>query len=218
MEKLQKKYTTTGISSGTSMRVICNQREGGILVLFTDYRILFQSNNEITLNLPKGMNKVIMTLTEKKYVPVLSFKIFGMAQMGRWVEVAHDVCTEVMKPVDVALLTELHCPEPDVQIMLPLLTKMRRVVERMQNLSDVIAVHANSSGCLRLSTSTEVIKVDITWNNCSHPRMTGDDPLQDRAGAEAARAVTLRHIGTMSDPFRPHRGVLTFYIPSVLDD
>jgi len=48
---------------------------------------------------------------------------------------------------------------------------MRTVVERMRNLSDVIAVRANSSGCLQLSASTEVFKADITWNNCTHPRI-----------------------------------------------
>jgi hypothetical protein len=58
--------------------------------------------------------------------------------------------------------------------MLLLLSKMRTVVDRMRYLSDVIAlpVHVNSSGCLRLSASTEVVKADITWNNCSNPRMS----------------------------------------------
>ena len=48
-------------------------------------------------------------------------------------------------------------PIVQVQIMLPPLTKMRAVVERMRNLSDVIAVRADSSSCLRLSASTEVV-------------------------------------------------------------
>ena len=56
--------------------------------------------------------------------------------------------------------------------MLPPLAKMRTVVERMRNLSDVIAVRANSSGCLQLSASTEVVKADITWNSCTHPRIS----------------------------------------------
>jgi hypothetical protein len=55
--------------------------------------------------------------------------------------------------------------------MLPSLAKMRAVVERMRNLSDVIAVRANSSGRLQLSASTEVVNADITWTNCSHPRI-----------------------------------------------
>ena len=59
-----------------------------------------------------------------------------------------------------------------VQIMHHPFRKMLDVIERMRSLSDLIAVHANSSGCLQLSASTEVVKSDITWNNCSHPRMS----------------------------------------------
>jgi HUS1 checkpoint protein len=97
--------------------------------LFTDYRILSHSNNEITLNLPTdalstalrsasaehtGANEVVMKLAKKNNLPVLSFEIFGTTHMGRKVKVAHDVRIEVMKPADVALLTEPRCPEPDV--------------------------------------------------------------------------------------------------------
>ncbi|KAH9169585.1 checkpoint protein Hus1/Mec3 [Lactarius sanguifluus] len=145
--------------------------------------------------------------------------------------------------------------------MLPPLTKMRSIIERMRNLSDVIAVRANSSGCLRLSASTEVVKADITWNNCSHPRMTGDDPSQARAGVEGEREAegggrerpdpthlfsVLVHARSLLKFLNAHAvskttiacicqrhclilfvyigdsadvgGVLTFYIPSVLDD
>jgi hypothetical protein len=61
--------------------------------------------------------------------------------------------------------------------MFPPLAKMRAVVERMRNLSDVIAVRANSSGRLQLSASTEVVNADITWTNCSHPRIGQSDSL-----------------------------------------
>ena len=98
--------------------------------LFTDYRIISHSNNEITLNLPTdalsaalrsasaehtGANEVVMKLAKKNNIPVLSFEIFGTTQMGRRVKVSHDVRIEVMKPTDVALLTEPRCPEPDVR-------------------------------------------------------------------------------------------------------
>ena len=140
------------------MRIICNQEQGGVQIwswvvhfyppsyfvifnkkkncrkirvdaLFTDYRILSHSNNEITLNLPTdalstalrsasaehtGANEVVMKLAKKNNLPVLSFEIFGTTHMGRKVKVAHDVRIEVMKPADVALLTEPRCPEPDV--------------------------------------------------------------------------------------------------------
>jgi HUS1 checkpoint protein len=56
-----------------------------------------------------------MKLAKKNNHPVLSFEIFGTTQMGRRVKVAHDVRIEVMKPADVAMLTEPRCPEPDVR-------------------------------------------------------------------------------------------------------
>lgn len=56
-----------------------------------------------------------MKLAKKNNLPVLSFEIFGTTQMGRRVKVAHDVRIEVMKPADVAMLTEPRCPEPDVR-------------------------------------------------------------------------------------------------------
>jgi len=56
-----------------------------------------------------------MKLAKKNNLPVLSFEIFGTTHMGRKVKVAHDVRIEVMKPADVALLTEPRCPEPDVR-------------------------------------------------------------------------------------------------------
>jgi hypothetical protein len=56
-----------------------------------------------------------MKLAKKSNLPVLSFEIFGTTQMGRRVKVAHDVRIEVMKPADVAMLTEPRCPEPDVR-------------------------------------------------------------------------------------------------------
>ncbi|KAI0259104.1 cell cycle checkpoint [Gloeopeniophorella convolvens] len=267
VEKLQKKCIIK--FSDTAMRIICNNEEGGVQVwscirvdaLFTDYRILSHSNNEITLNLPTealstalrsaaaehtGANEVVMKLAKKNNIPVLSFEIFGTTNMGRRVKVAHDVRIEVMKPADVALLTEPRCPEPDVQIMLPPLAKMRTVVERMRTLSDIIAVRANSSGCLQLSASTEVVKADITWNNCTHPRMYDDngedhekpDPQQlfsvlvhTRSFLKFLNAHTVSkttiacicqghclilfvYIGDSADV----GGVLTFYIPSVLND
>lgn len=110
--------------------------------LFTDYRILSHSNNEITLNLPTdalsaalrsasaehtGANEVVMKLAKKNNVPVLSFEIFGTTQMGRRVKVAHDVRIEVMKPADVALLTEPRCPEPDVRRFRFFLSRGRKV-------------------------------------------------------------------------------------------
>ena len=63
--------------------------------LFTDYRIISHSNNEIMLNLPTnalsatlrsasaehtGSNEAVMKLVKRNKIPVLSFEIFGSAR------------------------------------------------------------------------------------------------------------------------------------------
>jgi len=140
--------------------------------------------------------------------------------------------------------------------MLPPLAKMRAVVERMRNLSDVIAVRANSSGRLQLSASTEVVNADITWTNCSHPRIAADgasqangsdDDEQERERPDPNKLFSvLVHTRSFLKFLNAHTvskttiacicqghclilfvyigdsadvgGVLTFYIPSVLND
>ena len=77
--------------------------------------------------------------------------------------------------------------------MLPSLAKMRAVVERMRNLSDVIAVRANSSGHLQLSASTEVVNGDISWTNCSHPRI-GQSAHRPRLSSAFALLFTLTRL------------------------
>lgn len=55
-----------------------------------------------------------MKLAKKRDAAVLSFEIFGASRMGRRVKVEHDVRIEVLKPAEVARLSEPLCPEPDV--------------------------------------------------------------------------------------------------------
>jgi HUS1 checkpoint protein len=58
--------------------------------------------------------EVVMKLAKKNDQAALSFEISGKTRVGRKVRVAHDVKIEVMKPSDVARLSEPMCPEPDV--------------------------------------------------------------------------------------------------------
>lgn len=103
--------------------------------IFTAYRIQSNASNEITMSLSSEAllaalrsasssasssssyetEEVVMKLAKKNDHAVLSFEISGMTRVGRKVKVAHDVKIEVMKPSDVARLTEPLCPEPDVR-------------------------------------------------------------------------------------------------------
>lgn len=55
-----------------------------------------------------------MKLAKKNDQAVLSFEIIGATNLGRRVQVTHDVKIEVLRPTDVEKLREPMCPEPDV--------------------------------------------------------------------------------------------------------
>lgn len=176
--------------------------------IFTSYRIQSNASNEITLSLSSEAllaalrsasssasshetEDVVMKLAKKNDQAVLSFEISGMTRVGRKVRVAHDVKIEVMKPTDVARLSEPLCPEPDVSqlatqlllgiahntilpcnkihILLPPLQKLRTIVERLRPMSDVLAIRASNNGRLQLSISTDSVTVDTQWTDCTNP-------------------------------------------------
>ncbi|KAG5652181.1 hypothetical protein H0H81_005980 [Sphagnurus paluster] len=196
IEKLQKKCIIK--FTETNMHIICNDdaNEGGVQVwsqikvtaLFTGYRIQSNSNNEITLSISSEAllaalksasassggsayetEEVTMKLAKKNAQAVLAFEIAGLTRVGRRVRVSHDVRIEVLRPADVARLSEPLCPEPDLHILLPPLGKLRTVVERLKLMSDILAVRANKNGCLQLSINTEGVKVDTEWRDCANP-------------------------------------------------
>ncbi|KAJ8468281.1 hypothetical protein ONZ45_g17296 [Pleurotus djamor] len=211
VEKLQKKCIVK--FAPTEMRIICNHdaNEGGIQVwsvikvdsVFTDYRIQSNADNEITMllsvealmaalksaatsesavSLEEG--EVILKLAKKNDQAVLCFEINGTSRFGKQMRVSHDVKIEVMKPVDVALLKEPLCPEPDVHILLPPLQKLRTIVERLKPMSDVLAVCASNGGGFKLSITTESVKLDTEWTHCTIPEMA-----RDAAGSQDVEAV-----------------------------
>ncbi|KIK60204.1 hypothetical protein GYMLUDRAFT_168427 [Collybiopsis luxurians FD-317 M1] len=176
--------------------------------IFSNYRIQSNSNNEITVHISSealmgalksasasattsnsasgssyDTEEVIVKLAKKNDQAVLNIEIIGSTSVGRRVRVAHDVKIEVMKPVDVARLTEPMCPEPDIHIILPPLQKLRTIVERMRNMAEILAIQANHNGCLKLSIHTESVKIETEWQNLSIPQMMKENSSQDNTDA-----------------------------------
>lgn len=60
-------------------------------------------------------DEVVMKLAKKNDQALLSFEINGMSRIGHRQRVTHDLKIEVLKPADVAKLTEPLCPTPDVR-------------------------------------------------------------------------------------------------------
>ncbi|KAF8827750.1 hypothetical protein HHX47_DHR4000195 [Lentinula edodes] len=182
-------------------------------------------------------DEVIIKLAKKNDQAVLNFEITGTTRVGRKVRIGHDVKIEVMKPADVVKLSEPMCPEPDIHVLLPSLQKIRTIVERLRSMSDVLAIRASQSGCLQLSINTESVKVDTEWKNCTIPQMmkerasqddNADDPPPDPehlfsvlVSVKSFLKFLSSHVvstTTIACDVADAGGVLTFYIPAIIDD
>ncbi|THH31214.1 hypothetical protein EUX98_g2979 [Antrodiella citrinella] len=185
------------------MHIICSSdaNEGGVQIwsqikieaIFTDYRIQSNANNQITVTVSSealsaalrsaaapatggGASEAdtVMKLAKKNDQAVMTFEILSTSRAGKRVRIEHDVRIDIMRPEDVDKLQEPMCPEPDVHILLPSLTKLRTVVHRLQPMSKVLAVRANASGQLQISVSTDAVKVDVAWSGLANPPMGRD--------------------------------------------
>lgn len=279
VEKLQDKCVVK--FTETEMHIICTSdaTDGGVQVwsqvkvdsLFVEYRIQSNTNNQITLSMsseallttlrsactPSNNTglitdaEVVMKLAKKNDQAVLTFEILGATRGNRRVRVTQDIRIEVMKLQDVERLQEPLCPEPDVHILLPPLSKLRTIMDRLKTQSDFIAIRANRAGRLQISVSTDNVKTDVAWTNLSNPPMTRDAASQDPTqivrpqdkekmfgvlvsikcfmkflssyviSTTTIACICQNHcmilyvyIGEMADA----GGVLTFYVPVVVDD
>ncbi|EIN08739.1 cell cycle checkpoint [Punctularia strigosozonata HHB-11173 SS5] len=276
IEKLQKKCIIK--FTEPDIYIICNNdvNEGGVQVwsqirvssIFTDYRIQSNSNNEITMSIAtepllavlRGVsssiasmdhNDIVMKLAKKDDRAVLQFEIAGFSRSAKSITLAHHVPIEVMKPSDVAKLKEPTCPEPDIHLILPSLTKLRTVIERLRPMAEILTVSANRSGDLQLGVETDTVNIKTAWSKLVIPDMdhqSSQDPavlaarnrdpkkmhsvnvsvrsFQKFLNSHVVSSTTIaclcaRHcmilyvyIGDVTDA----GGVLTFYLPAILND
>ncbi|KIO28397.1 hypothetical protein M407DRAFT_71850 [Tulasnella calospora MUT 4182] len=193
--------------SPSTLQIICaGESEGGVQVwsghcqetLFRTDQFIIQSNsnNEITcevqtepllqaLRSASASPDITFKLAKRGDVAVFCFDIQVQSRQGKRMEITHDVRVRILRPSEVQALKEPLCPEPDVNIILPPLAKMRTVVERMAKLSSIIGFSASQSGLVKLEIGTEVVGVETVWENCQIPEINdgsyfckGQDPQQ----------------------------------------
>lgn len=174
--------------------------------LFTNYRIQSMADSHITMELSTDAllgalrsaassasssggssrvnsdstttDQVIIKLAKKNNQAVLAVEIHGTTRVGKPMLVAHDVKIELMSPYDAARLNEPLCPDPNIHILLPPLTKVRTVVERMKPMANVLTVRANNNGNFKLSINNDNVHVDTEWKGCIITRFPEATPSQ----------------------------------------
>ena len=120
------------------MMYLPHSRQIKVNSLFNNYRIQSNANNEITVTLASeallgalksastsaasgssfNTEEIVVKLAKKTDHALLTFEIYGQTRTGNKMRVAHDVKIQVMKPADVAKLSEPLCPEPDVCVFI----------------------------------------------------------------------------------------------------
>ncbi|EKM57854.1 uncharacterized protein PHACADRAFT_90692 [Phanerochaete carnosa HHB-10118-sp] len=266
ISQLQKKFVVK--FTETEMGIICASEvnEGGIQVwtsikvssLFMDYRIQSNANNQISMSM--SAEALLTTLrsahfhtscrlAKKNDRAVLSFEIIGQSRNNRNIRVTQDVRIEVMKPQDVARLSEPLCPEPDVHIAFPPLNKLRTVMDRLKTQSDVVGIRANRSGRLEIVVRTDNVSTEVCWQGLPNPNFGREHGTQvseaEEKDVQRMHGVLISvksfmkflqshvvctttiacicqshclilyvYVGEATDS----GGVLTFYIPAIMDD
>ncbi|KAL2912765.1 Checkpoint protein hus1 [Polyrhizophydium stewartii] len=154
--------------------------------LFEDYRIESASDNHIWLEvngdhllraLKSGSKSVqmIMRLSKKEGLPVLSFTITNQSRTGKLVILVQDVPVRVISPEKTEEFREPVAPEPDVHILMPPILTLRTIAERMKSISQRLILSANMGGQLTMSVSNDIVKVQTFFNDLINPQL---DPTQ----------------------------------------
>ena len=85
--------------------------------------------------------------------------------------VVQNVPVTMLSAAQLKDFTEPFVPDPKVHILLPPLTKMRSVIERMKNLSDDLYIEANMDGALTLSAETDMAFMRTKYISLGHPQI-----------------------------------------------
>ncbi|BGP17888.1 hypothetical protein JCM10213_000966 [Rhodosporidiobolus nylandii] len=128
--------------------------------------------------------------TGKGAYPVLSLAIESSSRLGKRLEITQDVAVKVKKAAEIELLKEPLCPAPEVVLLLPPLSVLRTVAERLKTVSSLITLSANNRGELRLRAESDEAKVETEWRGLKRPN-TGDDEPAPTASPSAFFSVTL---------------------------
>ncbi|TPX36074.1 hypothetical protein SeMB42_g03916 [Synchytrium endobioticum] len=151
-------------------------------VIFEEMKIESANNNEIWLEvsgefLHKALksseraNDVTLKLTKKDDLPVLSFICQNQSRTGKTLTVVQDVPVRVMTPQQTRELTEPVFGNADVYIILPALSNVRAITDRMKSLSAFVTIAANNSGDFIMKVAENKVKVETVFKELINPEL-----------------------------------------------
>ncbi|KAJ6232726.1 checkpoint protein [Anaeramoeba flamelloides] len=150
--------------------------------IFKTYVIESLSENEIAIEvnfnnllhaLKTGQvsNEMSWKLTKKDNLPYLSISI--LCEINNGLPLVQDVPIQIITPQNLQRHKEPDLPEPDVQIMLPQLSKLQCIVDKMKEMANTILIKANMAGAMSLSIKTDIVSVQTLFKDLEHPQIEG---------------------------------------------
>ncbi|KAL1916902.1 uncharacterized protein VTP21DRAFT_5099 [Calcarisporiella thermophila] len=150
--------------------------------IFENYRIQSASNNEIYLDFyieyliralksTQGALEIMMKLTKKENIPMLSLAITSQTRMGRKQSLTQDIPVRVLSPQQMEMVREPMCPDPQVHIMMPPLLSVRTIAERMKSLSDYVVISANMNGEFTLKCEANMVTMETYYKGLFNPEL-----------------------------------------------
>lgn len=131
----------------------------------------------------------------KKHTPCLTMEIDLPSGSTHQRLVVHDIPVSVVARKHWPDFAEPMMPNFDVSIALPQLKVLKNVVDKMKNLSNYVALSANSSGEMKLSVETDMVAVNTHFQGLHNPswsRDGGDRLAQADAGRDPQELATAR--------------------------
>ncbi|KAI8923330.1 checkpoint protein Hus1/Mec3 [Entophlyctis helioformis] len=148
----------------------------GTDALFEEFRIESASDNQIWLELNgdhllralrsgQKASQVVMRLTKKDNLPVLSFTITNQSRQGKMIVLVQDVPVRVISPDKTDEFREPMPTSPEVMIMLPPIHTVRTVAERMRSIGQRLVLSGNMAGQFSMSVSNDIVRVQTFFKD-----------------------------------------------------
>ncbi|KNC97376.1 uncharacterized protein SPPG_07303 [Spizellomyces punctatus DAOM BR117] len=116
-------------------------------------------------------SNVAMRLTKKEGLPVLALSITNTSRTGNCVFLSQDIPVRPLKWQEAEDLKQPVMMDYQVHILLPPLTDVRTIAERMRPLGNHITVSANMAGDFLLKVETDAVRVETTFSGLVNPEL-----------------------------------------------
>ncbi|KAI8995797.1 checkpoint protein Hus1/Mec3 [Gaertneriomyces semiglobifer] len=131
-------------------------------------------------------SEVVWKLAKIDGMPCLSLRITTMSRTGTPMHLSHSIPIRVLHPSESNALTQPVLQSYNVHILLPPLTQLRSISERLTKLASRVTIKANLSGELKLAVEGEGVQVETGWTGLGVPEL-------DPEHSSATPTPTLTH-------------------------